>query len=58
MKGWIFFISNSGMERMERMKMGKNQKMLEINKIMVRKLNYWKNHAELGGQWSNLMVKV
>ena len=31
---------------------------LEINVIMVRKLNYLKNHAELGGQWSNLMIKM
>ena len=25
---------------------------------MVRKLNYLKNYAELGGQWSNLIVKM
>ena len=50
------------MERMERTGNGKMKKygknMLKIYKIMVRKLNYLKNHAELGGQWSNLMVKV
>ena len=36
----------------------KMKHMLEINKIVVRKWNYLKNDAELGGQWSNLMVKV
>ena len=30
----------------------------EINVIMVGKLNYMENDAELDGQWSNLMVKV
>ena len=35
-----------------------HEKYVRINKIMVRKLNYLKNHAELGGQWSNLMVKM
>ena len=46
------------MERIgnEKVKKGKNQ--LEINIIMVKKLNYLKNYAELGGQWSNLMVKM
>ena len=31
---------------------------LETNVIMVGKLNYMENDAELDGQWSNLMVKV
>ena len=39
------------------MKNGKNNE-LQINVIMVRKLNYMENDAELDGQWSNLMVKV
>ena len=30
---------------------------LEINVIMVRKLNYLKNDAGLDGQWWNLMDK-
>ena len=34
------------------------KKYLEINRIKVGKSNYLKNHAELGGQWSNLMVKM
>ena len=29
----------------------------EIDVIMVRKLNYMENDAELDGQWSNLMDK-
>ena len=58
-----FFISNSGMGKDGKDGKDKNRKnekkqMLEINKIMVRKLSYLKNHADLGGQWSNLMVKV
>ena len=38
----------------------KNEKMKKYAKIiiiMVRKLNYLKNHAELYGQWWNLMDK-
>ena len=30
---------------------------LEINEIMVGKLNYMENDAELDGQWWNLMDK-
>ena len=49
-KGW------KGWERMERIEMIKNEKYekmenkLEINVIMVRKLNYLKNDAGLDGQ--------
>ena len=36
----------------------KKQKMIEIDIIMVRKLNYLKNDAELASQWSKMMVEV
>ena len=39
-------------------KMNKSTKhKLEINEIIVRKMNYLKNDAELDGRWSNLMVE-
>ena len=49
-------MERTGNEKMKKYEKMKN--MLKIYKIMVRKLNYLKNHAELGGQWSNLMVKM
>ena len=34
------------------------EKVLEINIIMSRKFNYFKNDAELDGQWWNLIDKI
>ena len=35
----------------------KHKNELGINVIMIRKLNYMENDAELHGHWSNLMDK-